>query len=448
MTGPGNPPTMVNGFDNARLDQLPEELRAAVARRNRVLGPVYRLFYADPVEIVRGAGTYLYDAAGNEYLDAYNNVPCVGHAHPRVADAMARQAATAQHPHPLPAATSVLDYAEDLLSTFRRAAEQHRVHLHRVGGQRSRAAHGRARDRQPRGHRHRERLPRHHAAVTAHLAVAGRRLAARTSACARFRRPIDRAPPPGRSATTGRAGPCGHRRLQRRHGVAAGGVHRRLALLVRRGVQPDPTGLLAPVAEAVHRAGGLYIADEVQSGLRPHRRGAVGLRSVTASRPTSSPWASRWATATRWPASSCARACVDGFGREMRYFNTFGGNPVAVAAAQAVLDVLRDEELIENAAQVGAQLKAGVEALSQAWTGWRRARRRAVHRRRAGHRRPAPARSRHRGRRRQRVTRRRVLISASGPDGNVLKIRPPLAFRSADADRFLTDFEAALTPLR
>ena len=63
MTESAAPPTMVNGFDNSRLDQLPEELRAAVARRNRVLGPVYRLFYADPVEIVRGAGTYLYDSA-------------------------------------------------------------------------------------------------------------------------------------------------------------------------------------------------------------------------------------------------------------------------------------------------------------------------------------------------------------------------------------------------
>ena len=125
---------MVNGFDNSRLDQLPEELRAAVARRNRVLGPVYRLFYDDPVEIVRGAGTYLYDSAGTEYLDAYNNVPCVGHAHPRVAEAVARQAATV-NTNTRYLQPAVLDYAEDLLVDVPRAAEQHRVHLLGVGGQ-------------------------------------------------------------------------------------------------------------------------------------------------------------------------------------------------------------------------------------------------------------------------------------------------------------------------
>lgn len=61
-------------------------------RRRRLLGPAYRLFYDKPLHIVRGAGCWLTDAQGHRYLDAYNNVPHVGHANPRVVEAISRQA--------------------------------------------------------------------------------------------------------------------------------------------------------------------------------------------------------------------------------------------------------------------------------------------------------------------------------------------------------------------
>src|ERR1700754_4094784 len=89
-----SPSTMVNAFDQADLSRLPERVRAQVARRNRVLGASYRLFYKVPVEVVRGEGVLLYDNEGNEYLDAYNNVPCVGHSHPKVAAAVSAQMTT------------------------------------------------------------------------------------------------------------------------------------------------------------------------------------------------------------------------------------------------------------------------------------------------------------------------------------------------------------------
>ncbi len=82
--------TMVNGFDMASVDALDPELRQIVKRRASLLGPAYKLFYANPVRIVRGQGVHLYDADGQAYLDAYNNVPSVGHCHPRVVDAIAR----------------------------------------------------------------------------------------------------------------------------------------------------------------------------------------------------------------------------------------------------------------------------------------------------------------------------------------------------------------------
>src|SRR5690606_12014180 len=96
------------------LDEATAEL---VRRRMALLGPAYRLFYQNPVEISRGKGVHLYDRQGNEYLDAYNNVACVGHSHPRVVDAVAAQFATLCT-HTRYIQEGILDYAEELLGTF------------------------------------------------------------------------------------------------------------------------------------------------------------------------------------------------------------------------------------------------------------------------------------------------------------------------------------------
>lgn len=85
--------TMINAYAPDSAGTLPERERALIARRERLLGPAYRLFYADPIHVVRGEGSSLYDAEGNRYLDAYNNVASVGHSRPEVVEAMARQAA-------------------------------------------------------------------------------------------------------------------------------------------------------------------------------------------------------------------------------------------------------------------------------------------------------------------------------------------------------------------
>ena len=86
-------------------------------RRQRLLGPAYRLFYETPVHLVRGQGVWLYDPDGNAYLDTYNNVASVGHCHPHVVAATARQSAVfASHTRYLH--DTVLDYAERLLATF------------------------------------------------------------------------------------------------------------------------------------------------------------------------------------------------------------------------------------------------------------------------------------------------------------------------------------------
>ena len=140
---------------------------------------------------------------------------------------------------------------------------------------------------------------------------------------------------------------------------------------------------------------------------------------------------------------------VAGFGQDMRYFNTFGGNSVAIAAAQATLDVLRDEHVLDNAQRVGAIMLEGLNGLARKYEcigdvrgtglyfGVEMVRDRAKKDTDI-----ATALKVVNG-----LRQRRVLISATGPDASVLKIRPPLVFAAKDADRLLTELDAVLAAL-
>ena len=115
VTQPGAPAAALS---NLRAnDAAAAHTAALIARRHQLLGPAYRLFYESPVHLVRGEGVWLYDAQGKPYLDAYNNVVPLGHCHPAVVQAIARQAAVL-NTHTRYVHETVLDYAEQLLATF------------------------------------------------------------------------------------------------------------------------------------------------------------------------------------------------------------------------------------------------------------------------------------------------------------------------------------------
>ena len=95
----------------------PGDRAALLARRARVLAPTYRLFYEQPLQIVRAEGVWMYDEHGRRYLDAYNNVPVVGHCHPRVVEALTQQARTL-NTHTRYLAEQPLQLAEALLATM------------------------------------------------------------------------------------------------------------------------------------------------------------------------------------------------------------------------------------------------------------------------------------------------------------------------------------------
>ena len=426
--------TMVNGFDMNSVDALDPELRQIVKRRASLLGPAYKLFYANPVRIVRGEGVYLYDADGQAYLDAYNNVPSVGHCHPRVVEAIARQAATL-NTHTRYASELILDYAERLLGTYPDGVGH--VMFTCTGSEAVDLA---------------LRVARFYTGGEG-IVITANAYHGVTAAAAEISPSLGPAVPLGRSVWTVAApGPdddgeslAGRVRTaiadMNRHGV-------RLAAFIADslfssdGIRPDPIGLLRPVAGVVRAAGGLYIANEVQPGFGRtgatmwgfQRHGIVPDLAVMGK-----------PMGNGMPIAGVAARpeILEEFGNKIRYFNTFGGNSVCIAAAAAVLDVIETEGLRQNAQAVGAYLRDTLEAIAKDTPRISAVRSCGLY---AAADFTDPATGEPDGATAIRVVNglrdRRVLISATGPDGSSLKIRPPLPFARPHVDRLaeaLTD---------
>ncbi len=431
---------MINAFDPSRAAGLSARERAMVERRQRLLGPAYRLFYEHPVHAVRGEGAWLFDAEGNRYLDCYNNVASMGHAHPRVVEAIARQASLL-NTHTRYLHETVLDYAEALLATF--PASLGHVMFTCTGSEANDLA-----LRIARAHTGGEGI------VVTSLAYHGV-----TASLAELSPSLGEGVPLGRHVATV-APPDAYRggagmpaRFAADVAAAFAGLARHgirpCALLVDTmftsdGVFPDPAGFLAGAAEAARAAGALFIADEVQPGfgrtgsMWGFQRHGVEPDIVTMGKPMGN----------GHPLAGLAirPALLERFGGTVRYFNTFGGNPVSAAAGLAVLEVLREEGLAENAAAIGAHLAAGLRALAERHPiigdvrgaglsiGAEMVRDR-------GTKEPATAET---ARIVNALRERRVLISASGPGANILKIRPPLCLSQEQAELFLETLDAVL----
>jgi len=422
--------TMVNGFDMDSVDALDPELRQIVKRRASLLGPAYKLFYANPVRIVRGEGVHLYDADGRAYLDAYNNVPSVGHCHPRVVEAIARQAATL-NTHTRYASEPILDYAERLLGTY--PAGIGRVMFTCTGSEAVDLA---------------LRIARFYTGGEG-IVITANAYHGVTMAAAEISPSLGPAVPLGRSVWSV-APPAGQAFADQvraaiadmnRHGV-------RLAAFIADslfssdGIRPDPAGFLRPVLDAVHDAGGLYIADEVQPGFGRTGEAMWGFqrhRIVPDLAVMGKPMGNGMPIA----GVAARPEILEEFGHKIRYFNTFGGNSVCIAAAAAVLDVIEAEGLRQNALDVGGYLRDTLEAIAKDTPRISAVRGCGLY---AAADFADPGTGAPDGDAAIRVVNglrdRRVLISATGPDGSSLKIRPPLPFARPHVDHLaeaLTD---------
>ncbi|MBW3592660.1 MAG: aminotransferase class III-fold pyridoxal phosphate-dependent enzyme, partial [Actinobacteria bacterium] len=396
---------------------------ALLERRRRAFGPAATApTYERPLHFVRGEGVWLVERDGRRYLDAYNNVPAVGHSHPRVVAAIAAQARLLNTNTRYLHETAVV-LAERLTATLPAALDtclfvNSGSEANELAWRLATAATGVG------GALVSERAYHGVTAVMTDLSP---------SEWASDSRPdyVATIPAPRRE---GAAAPEALRTLaDRGHRPAAFFLD---SAWTSDGIFTEAWDYAAAAVAAARNAGGLFVADEVQAGFArfgssmwSFEPSGVEPDFVTMGKPMGNghPVA---AVVTR-------REIAAEFGRRQApIFSTFGGNPVACAAALAVLDVIEEDGLRESVVAVGSHLRAGLDALMR--------------------RHPAVQEVRGRGlllgveledgaeRVVNELRERGVLVGVTGPRENVLKIRPPLVFRREHADLLVTALDEAL----
>jgi 4-aminobutyrate aminotransferase-like enzyme len=416
-------------------------------RRAVSLAPSYQLFYDDPVHLVRGEGVWLYDADGNRYLDCYNNVPSVGHAHPKVVEALAGQAALL-NTHTRYLHEHVVELAERLGAIL--PGDLNTCYFVCTGTEANDLAVQIART-----------VTGHHGVIVTESSYHGNSdLVGKLSTdsypaedrpdwlgvveppnCYRGRFPAPATDQGSKYA--GLIGAAIDELDDRGHGVAT--------MLIdtswdSNGVLIAPDEYVRRSAATVRERGGLVISDEVQAGycrMGQHFWGHAHYELVPDIVTIGKPMGAGHPVAAVVTTPEIAAA----FAESRNYFNTFGGNPVSAAVALAVLDVVADEQLLENATATGAMLGLGlvdiadrheiVGAVQGRGLFWGldlvddRATRQPI----------AYADAK---RIVTMLRRRGILAGVTGRHDNVLKIRPPLVFRPEHVDVLLTELDALL----
>jgi len=390
-----------------------------LATRRRHLGPSLSISYRQPLHIIRGWKQYLYDAGGRAYLDCVNNVAHVGHCHPRVVRAAAEQMAllntNTRYLHEY-----LAEYVERLAAMLPEPLSV--VYLVCSGSEANELA-----LRLARAH------TGHDGVIVVETAYHGNTNALIDISPYKFNGPGGRGRPPNVEVVS----------WQDSGGVQAA-VGRLKAptffcesALSCAGQVILPPGYLRSAYEAVHAAGGVCVADEVQTGFG--RAGShfwmfetqdVVPDIVTLGKPIGNGHPLGAVITT----PEIARSFANG----MEYFNTYGGNPVSCAVGLAVLDVIRDEGLQQNARATGDYLMRGLAGLAQRHPSILDVRGLGLF---LGFELPAAEEADALVNRMKDLG---VLLSTDGPLHNVIKIKPPLVFSRVDADLLLDRLDQVL----
>ena len=412
-----------------------------LARRDRLLGEGAPLFYEEPVHIVRGEGVMLYDSDGRQYVDMYNNVPCVGHAHPRVVQAMTDQAGTL-NVHSRYLHEGILDYAERLLSVHHDSLTSavfacSGTEANEVALRMAREATG------GRGIICTDSAYHGNSAEVGKLTRAA--LSNRTD-------PEIRSIPFPQRYRPLRDGLSGLELTELYLAEVSAQIEDFAAndipfagmlvcpLLANEGLPDIPEAFMARAADIVRAAGGLFITDEVQSGFC--RTGSWWGYEVMGFVPDIVTMGKPMGNGLPLAGVAARKELVDNYRKQTGYFNTFASSPLQAAVGMAVLEVIESEGLRESVAEVGdymrrelRQLQAECEPMGDVrgyglfigleWVSNREARTAD----REGAARIADL-----------MKDKGFLISNAGALRNVLKIRPPLVFQRTHADSFLTAF--------
>ncbi len=419
-------------------------LAERIKLRYKTQGPSSMLFYQEPLHIVRGQGTWLYDSKGTKYLDVYNNVACLGHCHPKVVEAVSQQLSQL-NVHSRYLHDTVHVYAEKLLTTLPDNID--RLVMTCTGSESNDLA---------------LRLARIHTQkkgiIVSEVAYHGNTQMVTEVSPASFKMQM----PPEYVLTVSVAEVT--YRGDRAADWLADQVYSAIQTLDERGfgcaallvdpifssdgIYSDPPGFLNKAVELVHDHGGLFIADEVQSGFARTGDSMWGFQRhnvvpdiITMGKPMGN----------GYPVAGVASRLdlLEALSKEYGYFNTFGGSTTAAAAGLAVLNVLEEEGMLENSRQVGAYLKRGLHELQDQYHCIEEIRGAGLYigvefSEDGDINRPdvdmATATI-------NLLRRDQVLIGVTGKYGNVLKIRPPLCFTQDNADLFLDKMSKVLKEL-
>jgi 4-aminobutyrate aminotransferase-like enzyme/Ser/Thr protein kinase RdoA (MazF antagonist) len=429
---------LVELFDATGLDEVAYELGAArplvpterLARRRRELlgAALTDLTYSTPVHVVRGEGVWLIDSYGRRLLDGYNNVPVVGHCHPRVVEAVVRQTRLL-NTHARYLYEPLIELAERLVASMPSETGLDTVMLVNSGSEANEVAWRLALT----ATEHDGGIVTDHAYHGVTTAISD--LSPEEWPVGFHPTHVETIDPPGASEPLDTGMERAIRALNDRGvGLAATFVD---GAFTSDGIRIADPAEIETILRQTHAAGGLFVADEVQAGhgrlgghLWAFARYGIAPDVVTLGKPMGNGYPVA-AVITR-------SEIVDRFAASSRLFSTFGGNPVAARAALAVLEVIEDERLIENAARVGSRLLGSLEALRDRHSSVVEVRgsglligveladgsfaEAVVDRLRDGG----------------------ILVGRTGRRGNVVKIRPPLVFADEHADALVDALDGAL----
>ncbi len=319
------------------------------------------LFYDEPVELVSGEGVWLEAADGTRYLDLYNNVPCVGHANPRVAAAIAEQTSTlnvhSRYLHP-----SVIDYAERLVGLHHDGIES--VVLACTGSEAVEMALTMARTLTGnRGIIGTDATYHGNTSLLSKLRglpVGVDRDGIRSIANPQMFRPIEEGLSEAElakryldqlAATIAQLQADGH-------GVAGMIL---CSILANEGLPRVPAGWFPAAAEMVRAAGGLVIADEVQAGFA--RSGQWWGYETSGFVPDVVCMGKPMGNGLPVSGMAASNDAISAFRQAHGYFNTFASSPVQAAAGMAVIDEITDRDLVTNVATLGNRLQAALREI-------------------------------------------------------------------------------------
>ncbi len=430
-----NPERLLNlpeGRTKTHREEWPADRIRAV--RQEHLGPNMSLSYQQPLHVVRAYRHHLYDASGRRFLDTVNNVPHVGHQHPRVVEAVQRQTGllntNTRYLH-----TELARYAEELLTTLPPTLSV--LYFVSSGSEANELALRMARTATGR-----------QAVVAMEGGYHGHTAACIDISAYKFQGKGGQGQPPHthllpffRPSSDARA----EAREQLGELEAEGQLPAAFiseSILSCGGQLVPPAGYFQSVFQQIRSMGGLCIMDEVQTGF-----GRVGeafwgfeLQKVI---PDILVMGKPMGNGFPIGAVACTREVADAFHTGMEFFSTFGGNPVACAAGRAVLQVVLEEELQRHARQTGDYLKSLLQQLQQAHSCIAEVRGHGlflgVELSREGY--PLRREARYLI---EYMRRRGILMSTDGPDENVLKIKPPMTFGKPEAEVLAAGLERAL----